>query len=89
MSTADEWAKREALREYGASSNLGSVNLRDAFIEGVDALAALLLSDEAVEVLASRELGWNDLWADERDVIRARVRQDFQAVLTKITEDKE
>jgi hypothetical protein len=96
MSTVDEWAKREAEREYpdavDGSTTFRLDTERQVYMEGLLAVAALLLSDEAVEAAALS--GWHPVvWSDVSEVVReserTRARAALTAALTKITEDKE
>ena len=88
MTDLSEWAKREAENRYPTSwedrGRTDRDNERDAFEEGVDALAALLLSYEACEA-AARRLFPEGVWKYWIDEARAALR----AALAAITEEKE
>jgi hypothetical protein len=101
MSTVDEWAKREAV----GSIQPDMTDAERAFwiagqVVRAKRMAALLLSDEAVEAAArvlfeeSQELdqdnSWDDALPDDwRGVWLYQAREILTAALTKITEDNE
>jgi len=92
MSTVDEWAKRTAnIAQFPTASNSERAFYGAGFLHGASDLAALLLSDEAVEAAANKLLGWAGLTESEsrRPDYIADVRAALTAALTKITEDKE
>ena len=87
MSTVDEWAKREAEERYHAPRmHVGTASEREvvAGAWGITHLAALLLSDEAVEAAHAKLFR-----SDVNPVTMRVVRAALEAALTKITEDKE
>lgn len=83
MVDVSEWAKREATRRYAVYASdsprdkLEADEKRHAFTSGAEALAALLLSDKAVEAAARSNLdgrtpGGADL-IHARDILEAAV----------------
>ncbi len=86
--SVDEWAKRTAnIAQFPTASNSERAFYGAGFLHGASDLAALLLSDEAVEAARdaymrapkTRGIGsWKEPW-----------RAALTAALTKITEDNE
>ena len=76
MTDVSEWAKREAKREWPEEDWEG--HTRGAYAEGIMHLAALLLSDEAVEAAAGA------LWGTNEEA-REDARNALRAALDKIT----
>jgi hypothetical protein len=109
MSTVDEWAKREAEERYPPEHYYGNLDECDAAQEagswGINRLAALLLSDEAVEAGEAEQMNHarnivfdggcacGEPFPLTLAGIRAHdvhvMRAALTAALTKITEDKE
>lgn len=90
MSTVDEWAKREAEKRWpDAVQGATTFRLdteRQAYMQGLLDLAALLLSDEAVEAAA---VDLRVKMTTTTDTFEDCYRAALTAALTKITEDKE
>jgi hypothetical protein len=91
MSTVNEWAKREAENRLSGDFGPHGALARVSFVAGADTLAALLLSDEAVQaaIVSIRGMGPDTLDREPAESWEvADARRILQAALTKITEDK-
>lgn len=73
------WARREAERRWPDTGFMFRSNNMSVYAEGLTDMAALLLSDEAVEA-AARKLSGTALWAGYADEARAALLAAVSAV---------